>query len=65
MEYAKDEIYNIKYDNGNLERKERTSSIFSEIRKNNFIKLIIGMTVILCVANLVCIYNFFSILSRI
>ena len=64
MEYAKDEIFNIKYSNDNYIRKERTSSIISAIKKNKYIQLIIGVTVVLCMANFICIYNFFSILSK-
>lgn len=64
MEYAKDEIFNIKYENEEVIRKDRTSSLVSAIQENKFIKLVIGMTLILCVANFICIYNFFSILSK-
>lgn len=64
MEYAKDEVFNIKYRNDNEIQKEGTSSIINIIKKNSFIKLIIGITIILCISNCICIYNFFSILSN-
>lgn len=64
MEYAKDEIFNIKYENENVMRKERTSGLIATIQKNKFMQLIIGMTLILCIANFIFIYNFFSILSK-
>ncbi len=64
MEYAKDEIFNIKYENENVTRKERTSGLIATLQKNKLMQLIIGMTLILCVANFIFIYNFFSILSK-
>ena len=64
MEYAKDEVFNIKYLNEKVGRKERTSSLIATIKNNKFIQLIIGMTIVLCVANFIFIYNFFSILSK-
>lgn len=65
MEYSKDEVYHVRYDNKMLIEEERTGSVISAIKKNNIIKLIIGITVVLSIANFICIYNFFSILSNI
>lgn len=64
MEYAKDEVFNIKYLNEKITRKKGTSIIMSTIKENRFIQLIIGMTVVLSAANFIFIYNFFSILSK-
>lgn len=67
MEYAKDEIFSVKYNekkNTLVFGNERTSSFIHFLRKNKFIKVITLLTIILGIANVVCIYNFFSILSR-
>lgn len=64
MEYAKDEVFNIKYLNEKVTRRKGTSSIISTIKGSKVIQLIIGMTIVLCVANFIFIYNFFSILSK-
>ena len=65
MEYAKDEMLSLKYIDGNLQSKEETSSLMYIIRKNTLIKIIISLTIVLSLANLIIIYNFFFVLSKI
>lgn len=64
MEYAKDEFYSISYKNETKELTEKTSSIFTYFKENRILKIITILTGVLSLANLICIYNFFSILSK-
>lgn len=64
MEYAKDEILNINYNSGVIKEK-RTSIIRQIFKRSKIVQLIIGITVILGITNVILIYNFFSILSKI
>lgn len=59
MEYAKDEVYTIKYI-----RKEDKHKVEVQER-NRFLFLLITLGLIFSVINFVLIFNFFSILSRI
>ena len=65
MEYAKDEILNFNCIEENVQVKEETSSLIYAIRKNKLIKIIISLTIVLSLANLIVIYNFFFVLSKI
>mgnify|MGYP005772249653 CR=1 FL=1 len=62
MEGAKDQALNINY----TSIKEKKTSIIRQIfKRSKFIQLIVGMTVILGITNVILIYNFFSMLSKI
>ena len=68
MEYAKDKIFDIHYNekkNTLVLGKERTSFFSRIFKTHKLIKIIIMLTVILSIANILCIYNFSSILSKI
>ncbi len=65
MEYAKDEVFNIVYNDARGIKRKRTSSIGRAIKKNKLIGLIIGITIILCITNIIFIYNFFTLLLKI
>ena len=65
MEYAKDEILSLNYIEGNLQSEDEASSLIYAIKKNKLIKMIISLTIVLSLANLIVIYNFFFILSEI
>lgn len=62
MAGAKDQALNINY----TSIKEKKTSIIRQIfKRSKFIQLIVGMTVILGITNVILIYNFFSMLSKI
>lgn len=69
MEYAKDEIFNIRYDKRTntletkREKKNRTGRLL--LRRNSMVKVITGLTILLSVTNFVLIYHFFTIMSTI
>jgi len=54
MEYAKDEIYQAEY-------SDKKAKKF----KNNFLVLLFSLGGIFSIANIIAIYNFFRILSKI
>lgn len=66
MEYAKDEIFNIHYN----EEKDRLEIGESEniwkqlLGKSKFFKIITILTVVLSVFNMVCICNFYTLFSQ-
>lgn len=59
MEYAKDEVYTIKY----IKKEDKQKVEVQE--RNRFIFLLITLGVVFSIINFVLIFNFFSILSRI
>lgn len=66
MEYAKDEIFSIRYN----EKKDKLEYSFfrrflKRILNNKFMTLLITMGVLFSVLNFTLIYCFFDILSRI
>lgn len=66
MEYAKDEIFNIKYNKSNdkLEfSKNKTSYLLNCLSDNRFIKFIIFLTIIFSTINIIFIYNFINLLA--
>ncbi len=50
MEYAKDEIFEVKF------KEKRTS--------NKFLKVIILLTIIFSIVNCICIYDFYRLLCK-
>ena len=69
MEYAKDEIFQIRY-NANLDRlqighKRWTRRLLNTIRGNKLISISILAFIIFSTANAVMIYNFMKILQNI
>lgn len=59
MEYAKDEVYTVKY----IKKEDEQKVEIQE--RNRFIFLLITLGVVFSIINFVLIFNFFSILSRI
>ena len=66
MEYAKDEVFSIKYNSkkDKLEYK-RTNKVLDIIRKNRFITLLIIFGGLFSTIKFILIYYFFTILNRI
>jgi len=65
MEYAKDEIFNIRYreDINRLEiTKDRTSKILNILKKNKVIAGLVTTAVVISIVNTMFIVNFFDIL---
>lgn len=65
MEYAKDEIFNIRYreDINRLEiTKNRTSKILNILKKNKVIVGLVITAVLISIANTMFIMNFFNVL---
>ncbi|MBR6504719.1 MAG: hypothetical protein IKT41_03290 [Clostridia bacterium] len=65
MEYAKDEIFNIRYreDINRLEiTKDRTSKILNILKKNKVITVLVIVAVLISIINTMFIVNFFNIL---
>ena len=65
MEYAKDEIFNIRYieDINRLEiSKDRTSKILNIIKKNKVIVGLVTAAVLISIINTMFIVNFFNVL---
>ena len=65
MEYAKDEIFNIRYreDINKLEiTKDRTSKILNILKKNKVITGLVISAVLISIINTMFIVNFFNIL---
>lgn len=65
MEYAKDEIFNIRYreDINKLEiTKDRTSKILNVLKKNKVITGLVISAVLISIINTMFIVNFFNIL---
>lgn len=69
MEYAKDMIFNIKYDdNSNIIRLKREGAfrrLLTKIYENKFILTILGITLILVIADTVLVSSFIQLLSKI
>lgn len=66
MEYAKDEIFNIKYNEkkDRLEVGSRDSFWHQFLGESKFFKMLVWITAIMSIANIVCIYNFYVLFSR-
>ena len=66
MEYAKDEVFSIKYNSkkDKLEYK-KTNKILNIIRKNRFITLLVIFGGLFSTINFILIYYFFNILNRV
>ncbi len=67
MEYAKDEVFRINYNNTKRAaktKKEKKAILLRMLRGNGVIKVITALTVILSVANFILIYHFFRLLSQ-
>jgi len=65
MEYAKDEIFNIRYreDINRLEiTKDRTSKILNLLKKNKVIVGLVAAAVLVSIINTMFIVNFFNVL---
>ena len=65
MEYAKDEIFNIRYreDINRLEiTKDRTSKILNFLKKNKVIAGLVTAAVLISIINTMFIVNFFNVL---
>ena len=65
MEYAKDEIFNIRYreDINRLEiTKDRTSKILNLLKKNKVIVGLVTAAVLISIINTMFIVNFFNVL---
>ena len=60
MEYAKDEMFQIRY-NTKLNRLQQKPK---RISRNNILGLLFSIGGIFCIANSIAIYNFFKILSN-
>lgn len=66
MEYAKDKIFEIRYNekNDKLEfKKDKTSKLLKYLSKNKFISIITTLTIVFSMINIILIYNFFTILK--
>ena len=67
MEYAKDEIFNIRYreDINKLEiTKDRTSKILNVLKKNKVITGLVVSAVLISIINTMFIVNFFNVLLK-
>ena len=67
MEYAKDEIFNIRYreDINKLEiTKDRTSKILNVLKKNKVITGLVISAVLISIINTMFIVNFFNVLLK-
>jgi len=67
MEYAKDEIFQIRYNN-NLNRleignKKWTSRFIKTVKRHKLISIIIIAFIIFSIANVIMIFNFMEILQ--
>ena len=60
MEFAKDEILNIKYKSENYEKQKRLKNFIS---KHKFILTLSTLGLAVCSINCVLIYNFIKVLS--
>lgn len=67
MEYAKDVIFNVKYDNGSniirLKREGHLKRFLSKIYENKLILTVLILTIILIIADTVLVSSFIKILS--
>lgn len=66
MEYAKDEVFSIRYN----EKKDRLEysfirRVFNKILHNKFMSLLITMGIMFSILNFTLIYYFFDVLNRI
>lgn len=67
MEYAKDEIFNIRYreDINKLEiTKDRTSKILNLLKRNKVIASLVTAAILISIINTMFIVNFFNVLSE-
>lgn len=66
MEYAKDEIFNIRYneEEDRLEVGNKKGILHSILGESKILKMIIGITLVLVACNIVCIYNFYTLFSQ-
>lgn len=66
MEYTKDEIFSICYNEKKDKLKKHLhTKIFKKIVKNKFITMLVTMGVLFSIVNFTLIYCFFEILNRI
>ncbi len=67
MEYAKDVVFNIKYDSDSniirLKREGAFKRFLTKLYENKFILTILGLTVVLVVTDTVLVTSFIKILS--
>ena len=69
MEYAKDEMFEVRY-NTKLDRlvikKERMrSKVWRKIKKNKLLSITVSSFILFSIANFIMIYNFMKILQNI
>lgn len=65
MEFTKDEIFSVKYsEEDNILHLRKEHLLKRLLKGNNFIKLVVLMTIVFGTLNVVLIYNFFSILMK-
>lgn len=68
MEYAKDEIFNITYnesaDRLQIKKKKKTSKLWHKIKKHKFISMIFLLFFIFSVINIILINYFMAVLQK-
>ena len=68
MEYAKDEIFNITYnesaDRLQIKKEKKTSKLWNKIKKHKFISMIFLLFFIFSVINIILINYFMAVLQK-